>query len=108
VIDSRSVTNVALGGHVNLTSGGSWIVHGGFATDRSQVGPSDTAFTKADLTRITAGLSAQTTHFLGSLGVQRVSGMSAPLSLRALPGGQLTTTLTIRSLSLLYSLSVLF
>lgn len=108
VIDSNGVVNVAIGGHFDLRSDRSWVVHGGFGTDRSPVGPNDTVFTKVDLSKFTAGVSARTAHFLGSLGVQYLAGTSDPIVLRDLPAGPLTTSVKVRSLGLLYSLSVLF
>lgn len=108
VIDSIAVVNVAIGGHLNLTSDRSWIVHGGFGTDRSPVGPHDTVFTKVNLSKFTAGVSGRTAHFLGSIGVQYLVGSSDPILLRDLPAGQLATTLKVNSLGLLYSLSVMF
>ena len=74
----------------------------------SPVGAHDTVFTRVDLRKITAGVSGRTTHFLGSVGVQYVTGESDPILLRELPSGQLTTTFKVNSLGLLYSMSVLF
>jgi hypothetical protein len=108
VIDSTAVVNLAVGGHLNLTSNRSWVVHGGYATDRSPVGPDDTVFTKVNLQKITLGLSGRTPHFLGSIGVQYLAGESAPIALRVLPTGQPTTTFKVNNVGLLYSLSVLF
>jgi hypothetical protein len=108
VIDSTAVVNVAIGGHLNLTSDRSWIVHGGYAADGSPVGEHDTVFTKVNLQKITAGVSGRTTHFLGSIGVQYVTGESGSIPLRDLPSGQLTTTFKVKSLGMLYSLSVMF
>jgi hypothetical protein len=108
VIDSTAVVNLAIGGHFNLTSDSSWVVHGGYATDRSPVGPNDTVFTKVNLQKITLGVSGRATHFLGSIGVQYFAGASDPIPLRDLPAGQVTTTFKVNSVGLLYSLSVLF
>jgi hypothetical protein len=108
VIDSTAVVNIAIGGHLNLTSDRSWTLHGGYATDRSPVGPHDTVFTKVDLQKITAGVSGRTTHFLGSIGVQYLAGSSDSILLRDLPAGQLATKFKVNSLGMLYSLSVLF
>jgi len=107
-IDSTGVINVALGGQLKLKSDGSWVVHGGYGTDRSPVGPNDTVFTKVDLKKITAGISGRTTHFLGSIGVQYLAGESDPIPLRDLPAGQVTTSFKVSSVGFIYSLSVLF
>ena len=108
VVDSRTVTNIAIGGQYNLTSNGAWIVHGGYGTDRLPVGDQDTMFTKANLQKFSVGISARTTHFLGSFGVHQVTGVSEPVILRELPSGQVSTKFHLSSLGLVCSLSVLF
>ena len=94
--------------HYNLTDTGSWVVHGGYGTDRSPVGPHDTVFTKVDLQKLTGGISARTSRFVGSIGVQYLTGTSDPIELRQLPNGQLSTVVAVHNLGLVYSLSVTF
>jgi len=84
------------------------VLHGGYGTGRSPVGPRDTVFTKIDLQKLTAGVSARTRHVLGSLGVQYVTGASDPILLRDRPSGQLTTAFHVKNVNFVYSLSVLF
>jgi long-subunit fatty acid transport protein len=109
VIDSRAVVNVAVGGHYDLTADGKWVVHGGYATDRSPVGDQDTLFTKVHLQKLTLGVSGRTKYFLGSLGVQYASGSSGTILLRELQNGQrFTTTFDVANLGFVYSLALLF
>ena len=109
VIDSRAVVNIAIGGHYNLTSDGKWVIHGGYGTDRSPVGEADTEFTKVHLQKMTIGLSGRTKFFLGSLGLQYLSGSSDPVLLRQLQGGrQFTTSFEVANLGFVYSLALLF
>jgi hypothetical protein len=108
VIDSRTVVNVAAGGHFDLTSSGAWVVHGGYGTDRSPAGDADTTFTRVHLQKITAGLSGRTSRILGSLGIQYLWGTSDPITLRQLPSGALSTRFKITNLGAVYSLAVLF
>jgi hypothetical protein len=108
-VDSRTVVNLAIGGRYQLTRDRSWALHGGYATDRSPVGDADTAFSKADLQHVTIGLSGRTSIFLGSLGVRYSTGQSDPIGVGPLPdGGTFETTFKISSLSLVYSLALLF
>lgn len=108
VIDSRTIANVVVGGHLALRANGAWIVHGGIGTDRSPVGDADTTFTKVDLIKMTAGLSARTEHVIGSGGVRYITGESASLVIRNLPGGPLSSTFRVRNIGFVYSLTVLF
>lgn len=109
VVDSRAVVNLAVGGHYNLTADGRWVVHGGYATDRSPVGDADTEFTRIHLQKLTVGLSGRTSLFLGSLGLQYSGGSSDTLLLKRLPNGQpLTTSFKVANLGFVYSLSLLF
>jgi long-subunit fatty acid transport protein len=109
VIDSRAVVNVAAGGHYNLTASGKWVVHGGYATDRSPVGDQDTVFTKVHLHKVTVGLSGRTKYVLGSLGLQYASGSSNPIPLRPVQSGrQFTTNFDVSGFGAVYSLALLF
>ncbi len=109
VVDSRAVMNVAVGGHYNLTADGKWVVHGGYATDRSPVGDRDTLFTRVNLQKLTLGVSGRTKYFLGSLGVQYAKGSSGTVLLRELQNGQrFSTTFDVSNLGFVYSLALLF
>ena len=109
VVDSRAVVNVAIGGHYNLSSSGKWVVHGGYATDRSPVGDQDTVFTKVHLQKVTFGLSGRTKYVLGSLGLQYASGSSDPIVLRQLQSGRtFSTNFDVSNLGFVYSLALLF
>jgi hypothetical protein len=104
-----SVVNVAVGGHYTLTEGGAWMLHGGYATDRSPVGANDTAFTKVDLQKLTVGLSGRTSLFLGSLGLQYTNGRSGQVTLATTPdGADIATRFKVSSFGLVYSVAVLF
>jgi len=108
VIHSQAIVNVAIGGQMNLTDSGSWTVHAGYSSDRSPVGPNDTVFTKVNLQKLTGGISARTSRFVGSVGLQYLAGTSDPLVLRDLPAGVLTTIVAVHNFGLVYSLSVTF
>jgi long-subunit fatty acid transport protein len=108
-VDARAVINVAVGGQYHLTESGAWALHGGYATDRSPVGANDTAFTKVNLQKVTMGMSARTSMFLGSLGLQYLNGQSAPLTLGITPDGSaISTRFKVSSFGVVYSLAVLF
>ncbi len=109
VIDARSVVNVAVGGQVHLTPSGSWRLHGGYATDRSPVGPADTYFTKVHMQVLTAGISGRTSFLLGSAAVRYEAGTSADVVLRQLQNGQqITTRFRASTIGIVYSLALLF
>jgi len=109
VIDSRAVVNIAIGGHYNLTTDRKWVLHGGYATDRSPVGSEDTVFTKVHLQKATLGVSGRTKYVLGSLGLQYASGSSGAIELRQLQGGQrFSTNFDISNSGAVYSLALLF
>ncbi len=108
-IDSQAVVNVAVGGQLKLTASGSWIIHGGFATDRSPVGPSDALFTKVNMQASTLGISARTRRLFASFGVRYEWGLSDPFSIRRLQNGELyVTRLKVRNVAFLYSLAFSF
>jgi hypothetical protein len=109
VVDSRTVINVAIGGHVRLKEGGAWTVHGGYATDRSPVGADDTLFTRVNMQVVTAGISGQAKVVLASAGVRYQTGATDEIVLRQLlDGEQVRTRLKISNLGLVYSVAVRF
>lgn len=109
VVDSRAVTNIAIGGQVQLKEGGSWKVHGGYATDRSPVGTDDTLFTRVNMQVVTAGISGQAKFVLASVGIRYQAGTTEEIVLRQLQSGQqFGTKLKISNLGLVYSVAVRF
>jgi len=109
IIDSHAVANVAIGGHVRLDSNGVWRLHGGYATDRSPVGPDDTVFTKVDMQVVTLGVSGGAKSVRVSVGLRREFGTSGPVVLqRTLDGQQVSARLRVSNLGLVYSLGLLF
>lgn len=103
-VDSAAVVNVAVGGQFKLTASGSWRIHGGFATDRSPVGPSDTLFSKVNMQAWTLGISARTRFVFASFGVRYESGVSDPFSIGRLQNGEpYMTRLKVRNVGFLYS-----
>ena len=108
-VDSRAVTNIAIGGQWLLREGGSWTVHGGYATDRSPVGTDDTLFTRVNMQVVTAGLSGRAKFVLASVGVRYQAGTTDEILLRQMQNGQqLGTRLKISNLGLVYSVAVRF
>lgn len=109
VIDSRGVVNVAVGARYALTSSGAWVLHGGYATDRSPVGDADTTFTKVHLQNVTAGISARTKWFLASAGLHYAAGRSDPILIRgAREEFNYQTDFSVSTVGIVYSLAVLF
>ncbi len=109
IIDSRGVVNVAVGSEFKLAASGSWRIHGGFATDRSPVGASDTQFTNVNMQAWTVGVSGRTRFVFAALGVRYESGVSEPFAIRRLQNGELDTTrLKVRNVGLVYSLAFNF
>jgi hypothetical protein len=108
-IDSRTIVNLALGGRYQLVEGRTWMLHGGYATDRSPVGDDDTAFTKVNLQHVTVGLSGRTKLFFGSFGLRYSTGRSAPVALGiAADGAVIQTRFRVKSVGLVYSLALQF
>jgi hypothetical protein len=108
-VDSRAVTNLAVGGQVQVTQDGAWALYGGYATDRSPVGEHDTTFTDADMQVFTAGISGKTSLVLGSVGVRYESGTTGDIMLRLMQNGQqVRTRLKISNLGLVYSIAIRF
>jgi hypothetical protein len=109
LVDSRTVVNVALGGRYQIRQGRTWMLHGGYTTDRSPVGDDDTTFTKVNLQHLTVGLSGRTKLFLGSFGFRYSTGRSAPVVLgTGTDGAAIETTFKVKSVGLVYSLALLF
>ena len=84
-------------------------MHFGAETDLSPVGPADEVFTRIDLYGGTLGISGTKAGFQFSVGVNYRAGSSASIPLRRLPGGDvINTSIEVRSIGLIYSLSYKF
>jgi hypothetical protein len=106
---SRGVANVSTGGHVALTSNGAWSVHFGAETDLSPAGPNDQVFTHVNMYGGTLGVSGTKAGFSFSVGVNYRSGSSDNVILRHLSTADATaTTIRVRTIGLIYSLSYKF
>jgi hypothetical protein len=109
IVDPAAVINVAIGGQYRLNASGSWMIHGGFATDRSPVGPEDTFFTKAHMQALTVGVSGRTTLILGSVGLRYQWGTTGEVSLRRFQdSSQLKTRFKLSTIGIVYSVGLLF
>lgn len=75
---------------------------------RVVINVADAVFTKAHVTKPTAGLSGRTSLFPGTFGIQYTSGSSDDVPLRDLPTATLSTAFSVKSLGFVYSLTVLF
>ena len=109
VIDPQAVVNLAVGGQMNLTSSGSWKLHGGYSADRSPVGPEDTFFTQIHMQAFTVGVSGRTSLLLGSIGLRYETGTSGDIPLRRYQDADpLTTRLKVSNVGIVYSVALLF
>jgi len=109
VVDPAAVVNIAVGGQYHLTESGSWMIHGGFATDRSPVGPDDTFFTKAHMQALTVGVSGRTSLILGSVGIRYDWGTTGEIALRRFQEiPQLKTRFKLSTIGVVYSVGLLF
>jgi hypothetical protein len=104
----KSVVNFAGGGRYILNP--SFSLHAGFYTSYSPVQDSSGAsFRQIDLYGATTGLSVKIDNFSGSLGTAFEWGTSEPFTVTDLStGNAVLTTVSIKSLKLLYSLSFKF
>ena len=102
---SKAIVNVAVGGHLVLSDNRVWKLHFGANTDFSPVASDDTFFDRVNLYALTVGLSGETRHIVGSLGVQYSFG-SATVPLAS--GEPSQTKLDVHSLGILYSLGYRF
>jgi len=85
------------------------MIHGGFATDRSPVGPDDTFFTKAHMQALTVGVSGRTSLILGSVGIRYDWGTTGEIALRRLQEiPQLKTRFKLSTIGVVYSVGLLF
>jgi hypothetical protein len=109
ISQSRGLANVAVGGHLVLSSNGVWRLHYGAATDFSPVGDEDELFTKLDRFSWSVGISGTKGPLQFTTGVNYRSGSSDEVLLRDLQTGQpVTSTIDVSTLGLIYSLSYKF
>lgn len=101
----RAVTNVALGGHYRFSE--AVTAHAGVYSDRSPVGPgAESLFGHVNLSGVTAGAAFRFSRVVGSVGLAWVSGKQEVTL--DLPFRQVSPTVRVRSLQLLYALSLTF
>jgi hypothetical protein len=106
VTDVRAIVNVAAGGHFYFSQNRAWKLHFGFNTDMSPVGDEDQFFAQVDLYSFRIGVSGETRHFVGSLGVQYAFG-SATVPFERI-SETTTSKVDVHSLGFLYSLGYRF
>jgi hypothetical protein len=105
----QGIANVAAGGRLVLTSNGVWRLHYGVGTDRSPVADDDQMFTKVNLFNWSIGVSGTKGPLQFAAGVNYRSGTSDNVTVRNLQNGQpVTTTIDVRTVGLIYSLSYKF
>jgi long-subunit fatty acid transport protein len=104
---ASAVWNFAIGGRYQLDE--SWSLHGGFYTDSAPTDPTSTnVFRSVDLYGLTAGAKLKGDHLSGSLGLGLSWGSSNDFQLGEPGGPQLSTRLSIMSISLLYAIAYRF
>jgi hypothetical protein len=105
----RGMANVAVGGHVVLTSSGVWRLHFGLGSDFSPVGDEDKVFTKVNLFTWSLGISGTKGPLQFTAGVNYRSGSSDNVIVRNLQNGDLVTSgMDVRTIGLIYALSYKF
>jgi hypothetical protein len=104
--ESKTIVNVAVGGSYYLSDKKVWRIHFGFNTDFSPVGDDDQFFDQVNLYAFRAGISGETRHFVGSLGVQYSFGSEIVDFERITDVTQ--TKLSVSNLGFLYSLGYRF
>jgi len=105
----RGFANVAVGGHFVLTSNGVWRLHYSVGSDLSPVADDDKVFTKVNLFSWTLGLSGTKGKFQFTAGVNSRTGSSDDVLVRNLQNGdQVKSSMDIRTIGLIYSLSYRF
>ena len=109
ISQSRGIANVAVGGHLLLNSNGIWRLHYGAGTDYSPVGDEDKVFTRLNRFSWSVGISGTKGPLQFTTGVNYRSGSSDNVVIRNLQNGeQVTSTIDVATLGLIYSLSYKF
>ncbi|HUL72882.1 MAG TPA: hypothetical protein VLT86_07260 [Vicinamibacterales bacterium] len=106
---ARAFANVNVGGHYRFSPNRSYLLHAGFTTDLSPVGPDDAVFDQVDLYGWTIGLSGEWSKLQFAAGVNIRRGTSTQALVRDLVTGEVvTTTIEIRTAALIYSIAYQF
>jgi hypothetical protein len=109
ISQSRGLANIAVGGHLLLSSNGVWRLHYGAATDFSPVGDEDKIFTKLNRFGWSVGISGTKGPLQFTTGLNVRSGASDEVVLRNLQNGdQVKSTIDVTTLGLIYALSYKF
>ena len=104
--ESKTIVNVAVGGQYYLSPKKIWQIHFGFNTDFSPVSDEDQFFDEVNLYAFRFGISGETRHFVGSLGVQYSFGSATVDFERITDVTQ--TKLSVSSVGFLYSVGYRF
>jgi hypothetical protein len=108
-MDQRSVVDVRVGGHYELSEKGKVTLHGGFATNNSPVGEDDEVFQKANLLRFTIGLSGEKGRFIFAGGLDYQAGTTPLYDVYTAQNGQvIKTTVNVDGVSIVYSFGLRF
>ena len=106
---ARPVTNVAIGGHYQLSANHSYKLHAGFITDHSPVRSDDQVFDRVDLNAWTIGVSGKASKLQFAAGLNIRKGESGDIHVRDLLDGEpVLTSIKIKTTALIYSLSYEF
>jgi hypothetical protein len=108
-VDASSVVDFMVGGRYLVSDKGKLTVHGGFSTVNSPVGDNDQVFRKANLRRLTGGLSGSTEHLSFAAGVSYQAGTTPLYPVFTSQVGQsVSTTIDVTGVAFLYSIGVRF
>src|SRR5678815_2556476 len=102
---ARPVTNVAIGGHYQLSANHSYKLHAGFITDKSPVRSSDQVLDRVDLNAWTVGVSGKASKLQFAAGLNIRKGESGDIHVRDLLDGEpVLTSIKIKTTALILSL----
>jgi hypothetical protein len=106
---SRAIANVSVGGGIRLSETRPLRLHYGVSSNLSPVAPEDQVFDRVTLVTWTIGLSGSAGKLSYAAGVNYSGGTSDNLVLHNLLSGQpVQTTIGIRTIGMIYSLSYQF
>jgi hypothetical protein len=106
---SRAMTNVSIGGFLQLKRDKAVLLHWGVASDLSPVGSQDQIFDRIDFVTSTIGLSGVYKKLSYAAGVNYRGGSSNNILIRdTLSGSPIQTSIRISTLGMIYSLSYQF
>lgn len=105
----RAIANVTIGGHYQISSTHTYLLHAGFTTDLSPVKTEDQIFQHVNLYGWTVGMSGEVAKLRFSAGVSLRRGHSDDIFVRDLLTGQrVTTTLKVSTTAFIYSVAYEF